>query len=146
LGTLLNYLKAIGNQSKIILYNILILTALAIIISLILPLKFNATARLLPPADEPDLLGFSSMFNISGLSSSRIANMTRSGNLFRGSSPSDLYGAILKSRTIEEAVITKCNLIKLLLNLSSEMVINDFRKVFNKKIINDHSYILGKKL
>lgn len=109
--TILKYLQVIVKYRKMIFYNVLILTIVAGIISFILPKKYKSVAQILPPPEETDLLGFSSMLN-PGISPSRISRLARAGGLLRSATPSDLIAAILQSRTIGEQVISECNIMK----------------------------------
>ncbi len=108
---ILRYLKIIIKYRKVIFYNVLILTLLAAIISFILPKQYKATAQILPPTEEPDLLGFSSIIS-SSLSSSNLSRLARAGGLFRSASSSDLVAAIIQSRTIGEQVIYENDFMK----------------------------------
>jgi len=105
------YLQVIIKYRRTICYNVVIFTVLATIISFILPNKYKATAQILPPTEEPDLLGFTSMIT-TGMASSGLSRLARAGGLFRSTTSSDLIGAILQSRTIGEQVVTECNIMK----------------------------------
>lgn len=107
--TIIRYLKVIIAYRKLIFYNVLIFTLSATVITLILPKKYKATARILPPSEDSEFIG---ALASSGLSLPRLSRMARAGGFFRSSTPSDLIGAILQSRTIMERVIERCNLIK----------------------------------
>lgn len=108
---IIKYLQVFIKYRKMIFYNALVFTFIAIIVSFILPKRYRATAQILPPQEEQDLLGFSTMLgaNISSSSLSRIAR----GGLFRSATTSDLIAAILQSRTIREEVVSECSIIKL---------------------------------
>lgn len=107
---LLRYLQVIVKYRKMIFYNVLILTIIAAVISFVLPKRYKATAQILPPQEEQDLLGFTTMLS-TGLSPSRLSRLAR-GGLFRSASSSDLIAAILASRTIREQVAVECSIIK----------------------------------
>lgn len=94
-----------------IFYSVLILTFIAAVVSFVIPKKYKSVAQILPPTDEPDLLGYSSMLS-TGLSSSNLSRLARVGNLFKSATPSDLIAAIVESRTIGEQVIIECDIMK----------------------------------
>jgi tyrosine-protein kinase Etk/Wzc len=109
--TLLKYLKIIVKYRRMICYSVIILTLIAAVVSFIIPKKYKSVAQILPPTEETDLLGFSSMLS-SGLSSSNISRLARVGGLFKSATPSDLIAVIVESRTIGEQVINECNIMK----------------------------------
>lgn len=109
--TLIKYLKIVVKYRKMIFYSVLILTLIAAAVSFIVPKKYKSVAQILPPSQEPDLLGFSSMLS-TGLSSSNLSSLARVGNLFKSATSSDLIAVIVESRTIGEQVITECNIMK----------------------------------
>ncbi len=105
--TILKYLRVAVRYRKLIFYNVLIFTLAAVIISLILPKKYAATAQILPPSEESEILGTISM---TGISVPRLSRLARAGGLVRGATPSDVIGVILESRTIRERVVERCDL------------------------------------
>ncbi len=107
--TILKYLKILLKYRKLIVYDVLIFTVVAAIISFILPQKFKATTRILPPSEETDVFG---ALSSAGLSIPKLSKLARGGSLFSGSTPSDLIAVILQSRTILEQVVNDNDLIK----------------------------------
>ncbi|MEO0097990.1 MAG: Wzz/FepE/Etk N-terminal domain-containing protein [candidate division WOR-3 bacterium] len=107
--TLLKYLGILVRYRKLIFYDVLIFTILAIIISFLLPPKYQATAQILPPSEESEFAG---VLGAGGLSIPKLSRLARGGSLLPGATPSDLIAAILGSRTIQERVIIKCDLMK----------------------------------
>ncbi len=105
----IKYLRVIVKYRKLIVYNVLIVTVAAAIISLILPKKYKAVAQILPPSEETDVFG---AISSSGLSIPRLSRLARAGSFFRSSTPSDLIGAILQSRTILERIVDRYDLRK----------------------------------
>ncbi len=105
----LKYLKVIVKYRKLIVYNVLIVTIAAAVISLVLPKKYKAVAQILPPAEDTDVFG---VLSSTGLSIPRLSRLARAGSLFRSSTPSDLIGAILQSRTILERIVDRYDLKK----------------------------------
>ncbi len=110
---LLKYLRVVIKYRKLIFYDVLIFTLLAVVLSFILPKKYLATARLLPPPEESEFAGLIGTTGTS-LSIPRISSrLARGAGFLRGSTPSDLIGAILLSRTIQERVVTNCDLMRI---------------------------------
>ncbi len=107
--TLLKYLGILVRYRKLIFYDVLIFTILAIVISFLLPPKYRATAQILPPSEESEFAG---VLGAGGLSIPKLSRLARGGSLLPGATPSDLIAAILGSRTIQERVIIKCDLMK----------------------------------
>ncbi len=105
--TLLHYLAVIFKWRRLIVSLTFISTIVALIISLLLPVRYTATAQILPPTEETDLLSFASpLYNI------QARTLSRTRLLFSQSTPSDLIGAMFKSRTVMEGVIRECDLMK----------------------------------
>ncbi|MEW6684735.1 MAG: GNVR domain-containing protein [Candidatus Edwardsbacteria bacterium] len=103
------YISVLIKRRKLILLNCAIVTFFALILSLVLPKYYKATAILLPPVEEStDILAFSSFLQGGGTFSS----LGRKAGLPGMTTPSDIFAAILKSRTIMEGVVKECDLIK----------------------------------
>jgi tyrosine-protein kinase Etk/Wzc len=107
--TLIKYLGIITNYRKLIFYDVLIFTLLGVVISFLLPPKYRASAQILPPPEETEFAG---LLGTTGLSIPKLSRLARGGSFLRGSTPSDLIGAILMSRTIQERVVNACDLMK----------------------------------
>jgi len=97
-----DYIEVLIKWRKLILLNVFIITVLAIIISLVLPKKYTSTASLLPP------LPGQGAFEMPGMASALVGMVGIPG--LAGATPSDLFAAILKSRTVMDGVIKDCNL------------------------------------
>jgi tyrosine-protein kinase Etk/Wzc len=87
-------------------WNTVILTALAVTISLILPPRYTATAQLLPPSDESDVFGLTSL--LSGGASSSLSKLK--AGLSGMTTSSDLTTGILSSRTVMQHVAERCSI------------------------------------
>lgn len=102
------YLNIVMKWRKMVIRNVIVVTILALIISLLLRPKFTATTTVLPPStDEGTLAGLSGMLSAQaafGVSLSRLG--------FGLSRPSDLYAAILRSGRIRSAIINRFDLKK----------------------------------
>jgi tyrosine-protein kinase Etk/Wzc len=102
--TLRHYIGVIVKWRKIVIFNVLLITILAIVISLVLPKKFTSTTTILPPTTTgSELLG-----GTSALSGALAQAVGISGVV--ATTPSDLFAAMLKSRTVMKGVIDDCNL------------------------------------
>jgi len=100
------YLGVIFEWRRLILWNTAILTSLAVIVSFILPPRYTATAQLLPPSDEGDVFGLTSL--LGGGVSSGLSKL-KAG--FTGSTTSsDLIVGILGSRTVMQHVAERCSI------------------------------------
>lgn len=107
LVSFLDILEIIVKWRKFIIRNVLIITIVAAIISLLLPLKYTATATILPPSPEQNaMLGMLSYSIPGGLSS-----LSSMGGVLSGlATPSDLFAAIMKSGRIRGTIIKRFNL------------------------------------
>jgi tyrosine-protein kinase Etk/Wzc len=101
----LDYLAVLLRWRRFIIINVLIVTTLAVITSLLMPKWYKSTASVLPPK-EPD------MFGSLGAASSVLRGLSGRGlkGLGQGSSSYN-YFAVLKSRRAMEAVIRRFDLI-----------------------------------
>lgn len=99
-----DYFKVIVKWRRLIAFNTAAVTILAVIISIVLPKRYVATATLLPPVEQPEILGISSVLG------GGLGGMASLAGLPGIASPSDVFGKILSSRRVMEGVIEKCNL------------------------------------
>ena len=122
-ASLIDYLEIIVKWRKFIVRNVLIVTIAAVIISFLLIQQFTATATMLPPSQEQNMM---LSFMASGLPGG-ISNIPGISSILPGlASPSDLYAAILKSGRIRSKIVKKY----------------DLKKVFNTKTMYDTYNIL----
>jgi uncharacterized protein involved in exopolysaccharide biosynthesis len=103
---LVKYLSVILKWRKLIFWNTVIMTALAVIVSFLLPPRYTATAQLLPPSDEGDMFGMTSL--LGGGMASGLSRL-RSG-MMGGSPASDLMVGILASGTVGSRVAERCSI------------------------------------
>lgn len=103
--SLLDLLIILAERKRIVLGSTAIFAVLAIIISLILPASYTATATLLPPQENSSM---------SGILASQLGSMGGMAALAGGSlglkNPNDRYVAMLKSRTVEDAMVQRFGL------------------------------------
>lgn len=101
-----DYIRVMVKWRRIIVFNTLIITFLAVIISLILPKRYTATATLFPPVEQQtSVRGLSALLGGGGL-----GNIGRMAGLPGLATPSELFARILKSRVVMEGVIETCDL------------------------------------
>jgi tyrosine-protein kinase Etk/Wzc len=111
--TLSDYFAVLMKWRYHIIANVFIITLLAIIISLIIPVKYTATATLLPPNPEQEaMFGFIPGLTPGGISAGFSSVLT--GMVTGVSTISDLYTTIMTSSRIKRVIIDKYNLRKVL--------------------------------
>lgn len=100
-----DYIRVIVKWRRIIIFNVGVITLLAIIISLVLPKKYTATTSLLPPMSSQEGLGLQIPGVLAGMAGV-------AGVMGMGATPSDLFAAVLKSKTVMKGVIEDHNLME----------------------------------
>lgn len=101
----IDFLIVLVKWRKLILINVVVITLLATLVSLIMPKWYTSTANILPPKTSSGLLSSISSF------SSTIKDLSKTlGRLGTTSEEAYNYLAILQSRTSYERVIKKFNL------------------------------------
>ncbi len=106
-ATVLDYFAALVRWRKFIILNFLAVTALAVIVSFLLPKWYKATASILPPKDQ-------GLLNLFGMTTPTARSLSLGQRLTGlGSQPLGAYNflAILKSRSSMEAVAKKFDLV-----------------------------------
>ena len=106
-----DYLKILVKWRSIIIFNVIVITLLSVIISLLLPPKWTAVTTILPPSEDASS-------GVSALFGSGIGGMLGGGGALSRMLPgmatlSDLFAKELKSRRIMTEVLKKNNLLKL---------------------------------
>jgi uncharacterized protein involved in exopolysaccharide biosynthesis len=99
-----DYLGVIMKWRKIIVFNVIVITVMAAGISLVLPKKYTSATTLLPPVEQPEMAGISTLLG-GGLGA--VASMAGLPGM---TTTSDVFGKILDSRKVMEEVIKRCNL------------------------------------
>jgi tyrosine-protein kinase Etk/Wzc len=104
---LLDVLIALAEKKRTILLITGVFAILAVIISLILPKSYTATVTLLPPQQNS---------SISAGLAAQLGNLGGMASLAGGSlglkNPNDMYVAMLRSRTVEDAIVQRFGLMK----------------------------------
>lgn len=99
-----DYFRVIVKWRRLIVFNTVAITMLTVVVSLVLPKKFTASTILLPPVEQPEILGIGSLLG-GGLGA--VASMAGLPGM---ATASDVFAKILKSRRVMEGVVKKCNL------------------------------------
>lgn len=119
--SLLDLLIVLGKRKKFLAVSTLVVGAVALIVSLLIPKRFTANTTVLPPQQGSSL---------SAALLSQVGNLGTLGSLAGGSlglkNPADMTIALLKSRSVEDAMIRRFDLMK----LYKEKRISDARKAF----------------
>lgn len=105
--TWLDFFLILARRKKFILIFVSVCTVLALGISLVLPKEYTATVTILPPQQGSSLGGTMAM---------QLAGLGSMGDLAGGAlglkNRNDMYVALLKSRTVEDAVIQRFGLMR----------------------------------
>ena len=103
---LLRRLVSLARWRRLIIVNTLVVAVAAVIVSLLLPKWYRSTASVFPPEEEGlSLHSLSSLVAATSLGTGR-------PNLPIMATPSDIYGAILRSRSVREEIIHRYDLMK----------------------------------
>ena len=99
---LLDYWRVLVKRKRLIGYCVGGAFLASVVISLLLPKIYAATTTLMPPQPDTSLLG---------MSTGQIGNLSASGlGLFGMGSPSDLWVGVLNSRTVQDILIKRFDL------------------------------------
>ncbi len=109
MNRLVKYLSIVVKWRKFLFWNTFVVTAIAVGVSFVLPKRYLAVARILPPS-EVDPLGMSSVLG-GGLGGGRFGRLRISG-MMGSASASDLLVGILASRSVMGNVVVRCSIIQ----------------------------------
>ncbi len=124
----IDYFSVIVKWRKLIFINFIIVCIITAVISLILPKTFSANSTILPPTDEPDAFGLSSL----------IGNLPLGPLGFGGvSEETYTFIAILHSRTVMETIVRKFDLINRYKEENMEYTVERLRENVNVEINED---------
>ena len=108
--SVLDFLVLLLERKRFIVRFVLGAALLAVIVSLLLPVKYEAKVVLLPPAQNSSI-GSSLMGQLGGLGAlGSLASLAGGG--FSLKNPADMYVALLTSRTVEDAMIQRFGLMQ----------------------------------
>lgn len=118
-STVMDYLLVITRERKFIVLNFIIISFLAVMVSLLLPKWYRAETTVLSPRKESGLMGLSSL----------AANIPFAGlDLLAGSGDLMTYNAILESRGVMEAIANQFHLQAIYKEKNMENTIKVLRK------------------
>lgn len=106
--SLLDLLIVLAERRRIIVLVTALFAVMAIVISLLLPKKFTATTVVLPPQQQGSSLESMLSSQMGGLGG--LAALAGGGMGLKN--PNDMYVAMFKSRTVEDAMVQKFGLVK----------------------------------
>lgn len=121
---LIDLLGVFAIRKWLILKVTAVFTSTAVIVSLLLPVRYTASATILPPQQNTTTAS-TLMSQLSNLGAA--ASLTSSGLGVKN--PNDLYVAMMRSRTVEDAMIQRFGLMQ----EYQERYLSDCRKVFEKR-------------
>jgi len=125
----IHYFTTLVKWRKLIFVNFLVFTVLTAVYALVIPKQFTATAVILPPSEE------SSLFGITNL----VRNLPITTGLGMGpmAAESNLFLAILNSRSVMESIAKKFDLMEIYETENMEMTIKALRDNFSAAINDD---------
>lgn len=128
--SLLDLLIVLAERRRVILVVTSVFAVVAIIVSLLLPQRFTADVTLLPPQQGS---------SVGAAMASQLGNLGGMASLAGGSlglkSPNDMFVAMLRSRTVEDAMVEHFGLMQ----EYHKKYQSDARKVFEKRTTVDGS-------
>ena len=128
--SVLDLLIILAERKRLILTITAVFAVLAIVISFLLPQKYTATATLLPPQQNS---------SIGSALTAQLGAMSGVAALAGGSlglkNPNDMYISMLRSRTVEDAMIAQFNLMQ----EYKKRYLSDARKAFESHTTVDGS-------
>ena len=106
--SLLDVLIVLARRKRVILTTTLVFGGIGLLVSLVLPKRYTATATVLPPQQNSSM---------AGALASQLGNLGAMASLAGGSSlglknPNDMYTAMFKSETVENAMIRRFDLMR----------------------------------
>jgi tyrosine-protein kinase Etk/Wzc len=127
--SLLDLLLVVAERKRIVLWVTAAFAILALIISLVLPVRYTATVTLLPPQENSSMAAAmaSQLGNLGG-----VAALAGGGLGLKN--PNDRYVAMLQSRTVEDAMVRRYGLME----EYHKRYLSDARKAFH-----DHTTVDG---
>jgi uncharacterized protein involved in exopolysaccharide biosynthesis len=128
--SMLDLLIVLAERKRVVLWVTAVFAILAIVISLLLPVRYTATVTLLPPQQNS---------SIGAALASQLGSMGGMAALAGGSlglkNPNDMFVGMLKSRTVEDAMIQRFGLMQ----EYHQKYFSDARKEFESRATVDGS-------
>ena len=128
--SLLDLLIVVGNRKSMILWLTAVSAALALVVSLLLPVRYTAIVVVLPPQQGTSMGAAlaSQLGNLGGMAA-------LAGSSLGVKNPNEMFVAMFKTRTVEDAVIEHFSLMK----EYNQRYLSDARKSFENHAIVDGS-------
>jgi uncharacterized protein involved in exopolysaccharide biosynthesis len=123
--SLLDLLVILSERKRVILQITAVFTVVAIVVSLLLPVRYTATVILLPPQQNSSI-ATALASQLGNLGS--VASLAGGGGSFGLKNPNDMYVAMLQSRTVEDAMVKRFELMR----EYRKKYLSDARKAFEK--------------
>lgn len=105
--SLLDLMIAIGRKKQVVVITVIVAIVVGLLLSFLLPTKYTATTTLLPPQHQGSL---------SSMLSSQLGGLGAVASLAGGSlglkNPNDMYVAMFRSQTVEDAMVRKYGLMR----------------------------------
>jgi tyrosine-protein kinase Etk/Wzc len=124
--SLLDFLVFLVARKRFIMRFVLGAAMLAIVVSFLLPVRYEAKVVLLPPAQDSSV-GSALFGQMGGMGSLGALASLASGNILKN--PADMYVSLLTSRTVEDATIQRFGLMA---EYDTELM-SSTRKVFERR-------------
>jgi uncharacterized protein involved in exopolysaccharide biosynthesis len=128
--SLLELLTVIAERKKVVLWTTVLFAIVSVVVSFLLPKWYTATVTLLPPQQNSSL---------SAAMASQLGNLGGLASLAGGSlglkNPNDMFVGMLRSRTVEDAMIQKFGLMQ----EYHQRYLSDARKAFERHVTVDGS-------
>ena len=104
-GDLSDFLFVVLKRRRFLMWNTVIVTVAALVISFLLTPRFTATTTILPPQEDGSgIMGLGNLLSRFDISQLGITGATSSAQV---------YVAILKSRTVADSLVTQYELVRL---------------------------------
>jgi uncharacterized protein involved in exopolysaccharide biosynthesis len=128
--SLLELLTVIAERKRVVLWTTVLFAIVSVVVSFLLPKWYTATVTLLPPQQNSSL---------SAAMASQLGNLGGLASLAGGSlglkNPNDMFVGMLRSRTVEDAMIQKFGLMQ----EYHQRYLSDARKAFERPVTVDGS-------
>ncbi|MFQ5707889.1 MAG: GumC family protein [bacterium] len=129
--TIIDYIAVVVKWRKMIIVNFFVVTLLTAAYSLVMPKTFTAITTILPPSEESNGLGVASLVGSLPFGSLGLGNVTAETNIFI---------AILNSRTVMETIAKEFDLMQLYNTENMEETVKSLRENVSV-VVNDDGTI-----
>ncbi len=135
--SLLDLLIALARWKRLILVNTLLVALASVVLVLFIPKSYRAVASIFPPEDDAmSAASIGSLISASGL-------VGRGSNLPVLATPSDVYAAILRSRTLREELIRRFDLLTAWEERDMDHAIRRFSQTMKVKVGSEGVVSIG---